>query len=96
MQKPAKLSLRVLAIAAAAVPAACVSNQDITGSVSERASLAARLQQPVAYRELNPPPSPVEIRAQCWMRYDREEADLDTKSLLVRKCVSDRTGLDIR
>ncbi|MEX0589631.1 MAG: hypothetical protein WD207_00940 [Xanthobacteraceae bacterium] len=93
MHRPAIDSLRVILIlAAAALVAACVNNRDVTGSVTERAAFAARIQQPVSYRELNPPPSPVEIRAQCWMRYERDVADLDTKTTLVQKCVSDRTG----
>jgi hypothetical protein len=77
-------------VIAAALTAACVNNRDITGSATERAALAARVQQPVSYRELNPPPSQVEIRAQCWMRHEREVADLDTKTLLVQQCMSDR------
>jgi hypothetical protein len=70
--------------------AACVSNRDITGSVGERAAFAARAQQPVSYREMNPPPSAVEIRAQCWMRHDRDPIDLDEKQAIVQSCVNER------
>jgi hypothetical protein len=93
MPQNRNVPLRVFVIlGAAALVAACVSNRDVTGSVAERSAFAARIQQPVSYRELNPPPSPVEIRAQCWMRHERDAADLDTKTLLVQKCVSERTG----
>jgi hypothetical protein len=94
MQQTGSVPLRVsIVLTAAALTAACVSNHDVTGSASERSAFAARIQQPVSYRELNPPPSPVEIRAQCWLRHERDVADLDTKSALVQKCVSDRTGV---
>lgn len=77
----------------AALAAACVNNQDITGSTANRTAFAQNIQSPVPTRELNPPPSAVEIRAQCWMHYDRLVADLDTKTALVKQCVADRTGL---
>jgi len=77
----------------AALAAACVNNQDITGSTANRTTFAQNIQRPVPTRELNPPPSAVEIRAQCWMHYDRLVADLDTKTALVKQCVADRTGL---
>jgi hypothetical protein len=90
MQKNASLLPRAcLVFFAAALTAACVNNRDITGS-TERAAFASRVQQPVSYRELNPPPSAVEIRAQCWMRHEREVADLDAKTQLVQQCMSDR------
>ncbi|MCC6946735.1 MAG: hypothetical protein IT539_03125 [Bradyrhizobiaceae bacterium] len=86
--------LRVLfALTAAALTAACVNNQDVTGSTANRTAFAQTIQSPVPTRELNPPPSAVEIRAQCWMHHDRMTADLDTKTALVKKCVADRTGL---
>src|SRR5688572_17229220 len=74
----------------AATSAGCLSNGDITSSVTERAALAARIQEPVSYRELNPPPSAVEIRAQCWMQHDRDGTDLETKTVAVQRCVSER------
>jgi hypothetical protein len=87
------MSLRVIIIfTAAALNSACVSNGDITGSASERSAFAARIQYPVALNELRPPPSPVEIRAQCWMQHERGPYDLDTKTALTQKCVSERTG----
>lgn len=75
----------------AALTAGCMTNGDITRSATERATFAARMQEPVSARELNPPPSPVEIRAQCWMRHEGAEVDLDSKAALVNQCVSDRT-----
>lgn len=94
MHRQGSVLLRVLLIStAAATTAACISNRDVTGSVAERAELAARVQYPVSYREINPPASPVEIRAQCWMLHEKDSDDLDTRTRLVRKCVSERTGL---
>jgi hypothetical protein len=84
--------LRVWVLTAAATTSACVSNRDVTGSISERAALANRMQYPVAMNELRPPPSPVEIRAHCWMQFERDPYDLDTKTALVQKCVRERTG----
>lgn len=92
MQLIGSVALRVLIFTAAAMASACVSNRDITGSVSERAAFAERIQYPVALRELRPPPSAVEIRAHCWMQFDRDPFDLDTKTALVQKCVRERTG----
>jgi hypothetical protein len=92
MQRIGSVTLRVLFFTAAAMTSACVSNRDITGSVSERTAFAERIQHPVALRELRPPPSAVEIRAHCWMQFDRDPFDLDTKTALVQKCVRERTG----
>jgi hypothetical protein len=92
MQRIESVTLRVLVLTAAAMTSACVSNRDITGSVSERTAFAERIQYPVALRELRPPPSAVEIRAHCWMQFDRDPFDLDTKTALVQKCVRERTG----
>lgn len=86
-------SLRGLfVLTSAALTAACVNNQDVTGSVANRAAFAQSIQSPVSARELNPPPSAVEIRAHCWMQYDRLALDLDAKTALVRKCVTERMG----
>jgi hypothetical protein len=92
MQRTGSVMLRVLILTAAATTSACVSNRDVTGSVSERSAFAARMQYPVATNELRPPPSAVEIRAHCWMQFDRDPYDLDTKTALVQKCVRERTG----
>jgi hypothetical protein len=92
MQQIGSVTLRVLVFTAAAITSACVSNRDITGSVSDRSAFADRMQYPVAMNELRPPPSPVEIRAHCWMQFERDPYDLDTKTALVQKCVRERTG----
>ena len=62
---------------------------DITGSISSRVSPARN--QP-AYATQNPPPSAVEIRAQCWREFETAAADLDTKTALTQACVNKRTG----
>ena len=62
---------------------------DITGSVLERTTAPSNREPAVA--SLRPPPTPVEIRAQCWMRHERAGVDLDAKTALVNQCVSDRT-----
>jgi hypothetical protein len=91
MQQPLRLFLRATLLATvAATSAGCISNSDITSSVTERAALAARIQEPVPYRELNPPPSAVEIRAHCWMQHERDATDLETKTVAVQRCVSER------
>jgi hypothetical protein len=91
MQQIGSVSLRVIIIvSAAALTAACVSNGDITGSASQRSAFAERIQFPAG--GLRPPPSPVEIRAHCWMQHERDPYDLDTKTALTQKCVSERTG----
>lgn len=61
---------------------------DITGSVSERTTAPSNREPAVA--SLRPPPTPVEIRAQCWMRYEQINANLDTKTALTQQCVSER------
>lgn len=61
---------------------------DITGSVPGRAE-ASSIREPVV-ASLRPPPTPVEIRAQCWMRYEQINANLDTKTALTQQCVSER------
>jgi hypothetical protein len=92
MHRNARVPLRVFfVLTAAALAAACVNNQDVTGSTANRTAFAQSIQAPVPAREF--PPSAVEIRAQCWMQYDRLSVDLDTKTALVRKCVADRTGI---
>jgi hypothetical protein len=60
---------------------------DITGSVGTR-SVAARTAPATA--PVFPPPSAVELRAQCWMRYERINATLDTKTALTQVCVNER------
>ena len=83
--------LLVLVLAAAAMTSGCLG-RDVTGSVSERQAFAARIQHPVALNELRPPPSHVEIRAHCWMQFERESYDLDTRTALVQKCMREKTG----
>ena len=61
---------------------------DITGSVPGRAAAPSAREPAVA--SLRPPPTPVEIRAQCWMRYEQINANLDTKTALTQQCVSER------
>jgi hypothetical protein len=63
---------------------------DITGSVPGRAAAPSSREPAVA--SLRPPPTPVEIRAQCWMRYEQINASLDTKTALTQQCVSERLG----
>jgi hypothetical protein len=93
MHQKRNVLLRVMLIfTAAALNAACVSNGDVTGSASQRSAFAARIQYAVAGNEMRPPPSPVEIRAHCWMQHERDPYDLDTKTALTQKCVSERTG----
>jgi hypothetical protein len=93
MHQNGNVLLRVIfAFTVAALNAACVSNNDVTGSASQRSAFAARVQYPVAGHEMRPPPSPVEIRAHCWMQHERDPYDLDTKTALTQKCVSERTG----
>jgi hypothetical protein len=93
MHRNARVPLRAFfVLTAAALIAACVNNRDVTGSTANRTAFAQSIQAPVPARELNPPPSAVEIRAQCWTQYDRLSVDLDTKTALVRKCVTDRMG----
>lgn len=93
MQRTGILPLRVFVIlTAAAFTAACFNGPLAAGNRADPA-IAASVQYPVSSRELNPPPSPVEIRAQCWMRHERDAVDLDTKTALVKKCVADRTGI---
>lgn len=91
MHRPATLLLRTTIFFTAALTAACTTNGDITRSATERAAFAEQMQEPVPSRELNPPSSSVEIRAQCWMRYEKAEVDLNSKAALVNQCVSDRT-----
>lgn len=91
MHRPIRDSLRIATLfILAGLTSACISNGDITGSAVERAAFAGRMQEPVSARELNPPPSAVEIRAQCWMQHERDASDLDTKSAAVQRCVSER------
>lgn len=91
MHRPLHDFLRIIAVLiVAGLTSACISNGDVTGSVVERAAFAGRMQEPVSARELNPPPSAVEIRAQCWMQHERDASDLDTKSAAVQRCVSER------
>jgi hypothetical protein len=80
----------------AGLTAACISTGDVTGSATERAAFAARIQEPVSYRELNPPPSAVEIRAQCWMQYERDDTDLNAKTVAVQRCMSERRNSQSR
>jgi hypothetical protein len=61
---------------------------DITGSVTTRPAAPERARSSVA--SLRPPPTPVEIRAQCWMRYEQINANLDTKTALTQQCVNER------
>ena len=91
MQQIGRVLLRVLVLTAAAMTTACVG-RDVTGSISERQAFAARIQHPVALNELRPPPSMVEIRAHCWMQFDRDAHDLDTKTALVQKCMREKSG----
>jgi hypothetical protein len=67
------------------------SDPDITGSISGRTTAPQRSDSTVA--SLRPPPTPVEIRAQCWMRYEQINATLDTKTALTQQCVHERMGL---
>ena len=62
---------------------------DVTGSIAARAGPARH--QP-SYAAQNPPPSAVEIRAQCWREFEAAAADLDTKTVLTQACVNKRTG----
>lgn len=61
---------------------------DITGSVPGRAAATSRQEPAVA--ALHPPPTAVEIRAQCRMRYEQINAGLDTKTALTQQCVNER------
>jgi hypothetical protein len=93
MHQDGSVLLRVIVIfTVAALNSACVSAGDVTGSTSQRSAFAARVQYPAAHNEMRPPPSPVEIRAHCWMQHERDPYDLDTKTALTQKCVSERTG----
>jgi len=60
---------------------------DITGSIGTRG--AAPRPIPAA-ASVFPPPSAVELRAQCWMRYEQINATLDTKTALTQVCVNER------
>jgi hypothetical protein len=64
---------------------------DITGSIGTRPAAQQRTGSAVV--SLRPPPSPVEIRAQCWMRYEQINANLDTKTALTQQCVNERMGI---
>jgi hypothetical protein len=45
----------------------------------------------LAQREPPPPPSPEKIKADCWMKYDRDrKLTLDQRLALVEKCVAER------
>jgi hypothetical protein len=64
---------------------------DITGSITARPAASPRTEPAVA--SLQPPPTPVEIRAQCWMRYEQINANLDTKTALTQQCVKEQMGV---
>jgi hypothetical protein len=64
---------------------------DITGSITARPSAPRRTESAVV--SLRPPPTPVEIRAQCWMRYEQINANLDTKTALTQQCVNEQMGV---
>ena len=64
-------------------------NADITGSISGR---AAPVRNQPSNATQNPPPSAVEIRAQCWREFETAAADLDAKTALTQACVNKRTG----
>lgn len=91
MHRSASVLLCTTIFFTAALITACTTNGDITRTATERAAFAEQMQEPVPSRELNPPPSSVEIRAQCWMRHEGAEVDLDSKVALVNQCVSDQT-----
>jgi hypothetical protein len=67
------------------------SDPDITGSIGARPAAPQRTGPAVA--SLRPPPSPVEVRADCWMRYEGINANLDTKTALTQQCVNERLGI---
>jgi hypothetical protein len=60
---------------------------DITGSVGARGVCDTA---GPGHRLGFPPPSAVEVRAQCWMRYEHINATLDTKTALTQVCVNER------
>lgn len=46
-----------------------------------------------AQREAPTPPSPENIKAQCWMKYDKErKLTIDQRLVLVEKCVAERSA----
>jgi len=50
-----------------------------------------------AQREAPTPVSPENIKAQCWMKYDKErKLSLDQRLVLVEKCVAERSAAQAR
>ncbi len=50
-----------------------------------------------AQREARTPVSPENIKAQCWMKYDKErKLTIDQRLALVEKCVAERTASQLR
>lgn len=46
-----------------------------------------------AQREAPTPPSPENIKAQCWMKYDKDrKLTIDQRLALVEKCVAERNA----
>lgn len=82
--------------------AGCVGENPVSASLSAKRFFVAQIQQPdpeitgstsktaSTNVSLRPPPSAVEIRAQCWVHYEQINATLDTKTALTQQCVNER------
>ena len=103
MHRPTGFTLRVgFILVATLASAGCLGENPVSASLSAKRFFAAPLQQPdpditgstsktaSANVSLRPPPSAVEIRAQCWVHYEQINATLDTKTALTQQCINER------